>query len=121
MEITIPAKATASAVIRAGPFIFVSFSFRLVPIDAHALILMKLAAAGRFRNQDERILLLFSARMDCPRTKPPTLKKTGALQTHSPCFTNLNIGCHAASAIKIRLIPNCLRRLPRPEKPPPNG
>jgi hypothetical protein len=32
MESTIPAKPIASAAIRAGPFMFVSFSFRQAPL-----------------------------------------------------------------------------------------
>jgi hypothetical protein len=34
---------------------------------------MKLAAGGRYRNQDEKIVLLFSAGMDFVQAVPPTL------------------------------------------------
>jgi hypothetical protein len=59
MESTMPAKATASAVIRAGPFMFVSFSFRRCLSVARLESLLQLAAGGRTETRMKKLYSTF--------------------------------------------------------------
>jgi len=54
-----PAIATASTVVRAGPFMIVSFSFR-ASFERCSWNPLKLAAGGSLRSQVEKIVLLFA-------------------------------------------------------------
>src|ERR1035437_6414247 len=59
MESTMPARVTANAVIRAGPFIFVSFSFRRVPIGCAPGICCNWPRAGVTETRIEKLYSCF--------------------------------------------------------------
>jgi hypothetical protein len=60
---------------------------------------MRLAAGGRYRNQDKKIVLLFSARNICLRTGLATLGSAVALHCPNPLSASLNSASHGAGTI----------------------
>src|SRR5271157_32152 len=101
MESTMPAKATASAVFRAGPFMFVSFSFRSRLSFARLEFLGNWPRAGGSETRMEKLYSRCRPNelLNHIRTGSANPPAVGAFQSPQLQAASLNSWCHQPDAI----------------------